>query len=67
MLTGLPAGAAVATVTDLLAAVEAAVELVAADLEALVFRNLEETAIISKTVKSSCAAAALPESPLNED
>lgn len=37
MLTGLPAGAAVATVTDLLAAVEAAVELVAADLEALVF------------------------------
>lgn len=37
--TGLPAGAAVATVTGLLAAVEPAVELVATDLEALVFQN----------------------------
>lgn len=45
MLTGLPAGIAVATVTGLLAAVQAAVELVAANLEALVFYNLEETAL----------------------
>lgn len=37
ILTGLPAGGAVATVTGLLAAVEAAVEFVAADHEALVF------------------------------
>lgn len=46
MLTGLPAGVAVATVTGLLAAVEAAVELVATDLEALVVQNLEQTGLI---------------------
>lgn len=46
MLTGLPAGVAVATVTGLLAAMEATVELIATDLEALVFQNLEETALI---------------------
>lgn len=45
-LTGLPAGVAVATVTGLLAAVKAAVELVAADLEALVFSILEKTTFI---------------------
>lgn len=59
MLTGLPAGAAVATVTGLLAAVEAAVELVATDLEALVFQNLEETAFIY-TNNRCYPAAALP-------
>lgn len=41
ILTGLPAGFTVSTVTKLLAAVEAAVELVAADHGALVLHALK--------------------------
>lgn len=40
-LTGLPAGLTVSTMAGLLAAVEATVELVAADLEALVLPILD--------------------------
>lgn len=40
-LTGLPAGVAVSTMARLLAAVEAAVQLVATDHEALVLRILD--------------------------
>lgn len=40
-LTGLPAGLTVSTVAGLLAAVEATVELVAADQEALVLHTLD--------------------------
>lgn len=53
-LTGLPAGFAVSTVTRLLAAVEATVELVATDQGATVLRALN--AHTQKPIITSCAS-----------
>lgn len=54
-LTGLPAGLTVSTVTRVLAAVEATVELVAADQEALVLHILDGQTETSDTTSFSLA------------